>query len=409
MRTRAALVAAATWTGLLAAPTSTAVAAEICQGLPATVVAGPGTTVTSGTAGDDVIVGHEDANIDALGGNDVICLGSGQFDAGTGDDSVLVTGTDAESSVFGILGQGDDRFIGGPGNDFPEIGTGSPGADLISTAAGDDIVTSTDSDQPNRDIVDLGPGEDLLNLALPVGSSAQFQAGVGSDQLDFRDESADYVFDLGAGVVTRAGVQTALLAGFEEHSFRVAGSGALRVLGTPGADKLVVVAKRLDLQLGDGPDRVFVESIPVAGVLDLGAGKDAIQMSAKRLSVVDLVRGRWRLVNSSHRRGTLALRGAEDVDSGARRVVIRGGPGANHLSSVGCRIRLSGAGGADRLAADSGEQTSCGAVVTGGVGPDRLSGGAAADRLVGGAGDDYARGGPGTDTCSAETELACER
>ena len=177
MRTRAALLAAATLTGLLAAPTSAAVVAETCQGLPATIVANPRGT-TFGTEGDDVIVGRG-ATIDARGGNDVICLDSGEVAAGDGNDSVLVTGTDRDNSVSASLGAGDDRYVGGRAPDFiyDETDIASPGSDTISTGAGADIVTSA-SGAPYHLVVDLGAGEDLLNLdAEGAGSTAQVQGG----------------------------------------------------------------------------------------------------------------------------------------------------------------------------------------------------------------------------------------
>src|SRR4051812_10973134 len=108
MRTRAALVTAATVTGLLVAPTSAARAAETCQGRPATIVVGPDDGEVQGTQGDDVIVGHG-ADIFALGGNDVICFDSGSVSAGDGNDSVLATSTDRKQLLYANLGAGDDR------------------------------------------------------------------------------------------------------------------------------------------------------------------------------------------------------------------------------------------------------------------------------------------------------------
>src|SRR3954452_6773822 len=116
MRARAGLVAAATLTGLLVAPTSTAGVAETCQGRPATIVAESNGDVT-GTQGDDVIVGRSNVGIDARGGKDLICLDSGGVQDGDGDDSVLVTGTDPHNQVSVWLGAGNDRFVGGPGQD----------------------------------------------------------------------------------------------------------------------------------------------------------------------------------------------------------------------------------------------------------------------------------------------------
>ena len=136
MRTRAALVAAATLTGLLAAPTNAAGVAAMCQGLPATIVADPDGDWTSGTEGDDVIVGEGSigSNINALGGNDIICLDNGNVYAGDGDDLVLATGTNhpEEDLVDATLGEGDDRYVGGPGQDYVDHDNGMPGTGIYS-------------------------------------------------------------------------------------------------------------------------------------------------------------------------------------------------------------------------------------------------------------------------------------
>jgi Ca2+-binding RTX toxin-like protein len=133
VRTRAALVAAATVTGLFVAPTSAAGAAPTCQGHPATIVAGSRNHTTWGTHGDDVIVGRS-ATIDALGGDDLICLRNGSVYAGDGDDSVLVTGTKG-GAVRAVLGAGDDAYVGGSGSDYVSLEDDFPGSDAISTGA----------------------------------------------------------------------------------------------------------------------------------------------------------------------------------------------------------------------------------------------------------------------------------
>jgi Ca2+-binding RTX toxin-like protein len=416
VRTRAALVAAATLTGLLVAPTGAHAVVEMCQGLPPTIVADPNGGTTTGTQGDDVIVSHQSGNIDAMGGDDVICLDSGDANAGDGDDSILVTATDPNSTlVEATLGAGDDRYVGGPGQDFVDpYGVGSPGSDNVSTGAGNDSVDSWEPDEPNHDVVDLGTGNDFLNLSLRAGSLVRVQAGNGVDSLNFTGDSGDYTFDLGTGVVTGSGVERASLSGIESFGLFLEATAALRVLGTPGRDVLGVVAGRLDLHLGDGRDVVrmgfLAEPSPVAGVLDLGPGEDSVDVGVgvKQLVVGDFARGRLVLKKSARRRGELTLLGAERLRAWARRVVLRGGPGADRLSSQGCDLRISGGAGADRLSAVSSGLRRCGAHVTGGAGRDSLSGGWSDDELVGGPGSDEALGRQGTDTCRAERETSCE-
>ena len=95
MRHIALSAAAITALSLSVVPISAATAADplTCQGLPVTIAATANDQVVEGTAGDDVIstAGFDRVTINAVGGNDVICLGDSQspvVDAGDGDDKV---------------------------------------------------------------------------------------------------------------------------------------------------------------------------------------------------------------------------------------------------------------------------------------------------------------------------------
>jgi Ca2+-binding RTX toxin-like protein len=137
-------------TGLtVTAPVSAEAAAAECQGKPATIVQDGGTV--TGTDGDDVISTTGVVNIQALGGNDVICLSLGQVDAGPGNDSVLsLTGSSSTSSATlkAILGDGDDML------------TASAGRYDASLGAGADRVVITDFDIAGS--FDGGTGRDAL-------------------------------------------------------------------------------------------------------------------------------------------------------------------------------------------------------------------------------------------------------
>jgi Ca2+-binding RTX toxin-like protein len=177
---------------------------------------------------------------------------------------------------------------------------------------------------------------------------------------------------------------------------------------------MALAAGRLDLQLGDGPDSVYLDfgfvNIPTAGVLDLGPGKDSVQVDKTHQIVGDLARGFLKLRTGPGRHGNLALLGVERLKTIGPRIVLRGGPGADLLYGHGCHIRIRGGAGPDRLVARSSGGSGCsGARVDGGAGGDRLLGGVGDDRLGGGRGHDEAWGGAGTDTCRAERETSCER
>jgi hypothetical protein len=90
------------------APTYAAVA--VCQGQAATIEGAAGTI--TGTEGDDVIVATGPAvTVQALGGNDLICVVGGGVFTGSGDDSVVSTASGTLTSAY-LVG-GSDTYVGG--------------------------------------------------------------------------------------------------------------------------------------------------------------------------------------------------------------------------------------------------------------------------------------------------------
>ena len=88
-------------------------AAAVCQGQPATIEGTNGTL--TGTQGNDVIVAHgSEAEVDALGGNDLICVEGGKVSTGPGDDSVVSTAPDGVFTSAYLTG-GSDSFLSGAG------------------------------------------------------------------------------------------------------------------------------------------------------------------------------------------------------------------------------------------------------------------------------------------------------
>jgi len=111
-------------------------AAQTCEGLPATLTGTDGSDSLLGTAGDDVIVtlGGNDL-VDGAGGNDVICGGDGDdiLIGGTGDDRLF--GENGDDDLRGS--EGDDLMSGGSGHDALR---GDSGNDQLSGDAGDDVM-----------------------------------------------------------------------------------------------------------------------------------------------------------------------------------------------------------------------------------------------------------------------------
>jgi hypothetical protein len=208
MRLHAALAAATTVTGVLVGPTTAAAAAApVCHGKEATIVATPDQKSVTGTAAADVIVAlGRRVDVDAGDGDDTICMRSGYVEAGLGDDWVTSSPT-VHDLTDATLGPGNDIYVGGPGQDELSLGdVDQPeGADTISTGGGFDHVTSGVIGEPNRDVIDLGPGHDVLDLFGTSGANAHISAGTGDEDelhLDNRG-GAPLVLDLAHGLLSR--------------------------------------------------------------------------------------------------------------------------------------------------------------------------------------------------------------
>jgi Ca2+-binding RTX toxin-like protein len=225
-------------------------AATLCRGEPATVE-GSGDLV--GTPARDIIVstGDHTAQVEALDGDDLICLyGGAKVDAGPGAD-VVDTSVAAGGSAYADLRDGNDTYIGGPGRD---VVNGGAGLNTINTLGGDDelLVTS-----PAVDNVDLGPGDDYATIAPRGRPSGSLEFGDGHDTMEVRGRptrastvkvdmslallsihGGGYSYGRSESVIASAGTVTILGYGASE---RFTASGCVLTLrGAGGADVIDV-------------------------------------------------------------------------------------------------------------------------------------------------------------------------
>lgn len=235
---------------VLTLASSPASAATLCRGEPATVE-GSGDLV--GTPARDVIVSTGDytAQVDALDGDDLLCVyGGARVDAGPGNDVVDTSVADG-GSAYADLGVGNDTYIGGPGRD---VVNGGSGVNRISTVGGDDELLV---DTSATDDVDLGPGDDYATIQPGGRPTGSLEFGTGYDTVDVRGRptrSSTVKVDMPAGllgvdgggysygraetVIASAGTVTILGYG-EPERFAVSGC-ALTLRGAGGADVIDV-------------------------------------------------------------------------------------------------------------------------------------------------------------------------
>lgn len=402
-------------------------AGETCRGEAATVV-GTGPSLT-GTEGRDVIVTGTATRVDALGGNDLVCVtgstsGSDfvDVDAGTGDDVVDTTAVQPGHYVISVLGAGADTLVGGRAKDTAYAGVQertpnggyASGADTetdtIDTGEANDGVFTGSPGAPNRDVVTLGRGIDYLYVnGSALTPEAVLDGGEGEDGLLITAGSGDVTLDMTQGTFT-SGQGTARLTGFDFTRLGV-GTGTVTFRGTEGDDDLTVRpidgAPTLDLTTGGGNDTVALEpatAIAAGSRIDAGAGDDtlvaatetgrlALDLPAQRLSV-----------GAVDARAT----GLEDAFLMAPEVGMTGDGGDNALRWNGCDATMRGGSGNDALRWQfdylfesytfrcSGDVS-----MNGGDGRDSLRGSTSDDVLVGGRGRDTIEGRGGADRIRA--------
>jgi Ca2+-binding RTX toxin-like protein len=454
MRRTTTLTAAGLIGLALLTPTSTASAAgETCRGEAATIVGAPRVEIV-GTEGRDVIVTNQSQDVQALGGDDLICITgpdqrSGyrpvEIDAGAGDDVVDGTAA-ADWPMSGTLGPGADTLHGGDGSEYVDTGARSADhshvdtdRDVVIGAGGDDIITSGQAGAANTDVIDLGTGDDYIRYSGTATGGSTVTGGTGDDSLSVSTAAHSLTLDNGLGRQTEDGVPTLTWSGLEgftvwaTHEDRL----DLDLQGTGADESFEVYSDRgvVRASLRGGTDTLVTSSTLLDGtVVDAGAHRDLFYVMDRDLGL-DLDLEDERLVT---RDGTSSSRAAveafEDAELHARTVTLKGDTGHNDLGVSACKGTVKGRDGRDNLrrSYDSWFESrpGCGERyrMDGGAGADTLKGHSRSDRLVGGPGNDVLEGANGADTliggpgrdradggqgrpdrCLAEREKRCER
>ena len=407
------------------APLPAASAAVECHGEPATIVGEPGQDRLRGTPGRDVIVTAGAFEVDAGAGDDLICVTNGP-----GGETGNVRACDGADEVYNEqgrggflwveLGAGPDTFVGGPGNETVLTGE-EDGADtdpdVVDTGANWDLVVTGDhSATANADQIDTGIGDDEVQvLSRRQDAGGMLELGPGLDRLWFiwpDDDSGTWVFDNVSQQLSHHGAVEMHWSGVESFDLPDPAANAVSFVGGPGRE-LVWAASVDHVDLGGGNDRFALEVSfhePGPAVLAGGSGRDEFAVDWSYGAVVDLRDGFARF-RDTDLYGRQALDGFENVylGGGWPPVTVRGDAGPNRIEVGGCRARVLGRGGDDRLLAAGVER--CRATSTahlrGGGGDDVLWGAATPDVLIGGPGRDRAHGGPGVDRCVAEVTYGC--
>ncbi|PKH40687.1 hypothetical protein SAMN05192575_105223 [Nocardioides alpinus] len=405
----------------LLAPAAPATAAATCQGRVATIT---GTGTVTGTEGDDVIVADTALTVNALGGDDLVCVTGDAYTsvyAGAGDDVVDATLATGASTV---LGAGADTYLGSAAGEDVTAGEDDDSdteRDVIAVGGGFDSVSSGEGGEPNADEI-RGDGEmQLFWSGVPAGSSAAHGGAGSTFQMLYNNRVARLKIDTGAGYLSTGSGPRLDLSGFT--GFSVRGYGALRrvtVLGSNQDESVSLgwntsrrVKQKVALRGGD--DRLSIGVFSRRSSFSGGDGADEIVAGARSRIGLDLAREKL-TVGSGRKAVRVEANSFEDARIASSVVTLRGSGRSNDLEVNACRATVRGLGGRDEITAfintPDGARVECGngrrTHFLGGPGNDTLVGSAGRDVLVGGPGRDSANGRQSRDTCRAEQRTSCE-
>ncbi|HSU02480.1 MAG TPA: hypothetical protein VLK03_08030 [Nocardioides sp.] len=426
---RTTTLSAAALLGLtLLAPTGAGAAATGCQGGTATIVGSAGQPVT-GTEGADIIVTAGASRVNALGGNDLICVTGDPsavpedvrtvvVSAGAGNDRVEAT-TPGWGTLT-TLDAGDDSYLGATGAD-QEIRTEESlsftdtGVDTVRVTSGVATVYTGAPSRSSSDVVEIDSGMvQWTGLMTPEGRLT----GGPASTLRTYARSGDAVIDAAAGTAVTE-TSSATFSGFGQLEYATSAyKGTVTFRGTDDADWFSVEARDtynrvVDLRGG----RDFYSSDGFGNgrsSYDGGAGRDQLLLATPRQDVAaDLDEGRF-----VGRQGRRTVRRTfvdfEDLALSARTAKVDGSARGEEIALRACRADVSADAGPDRVHLDilliGWDNPGCPSrrgSVDGGRGDDVLTGSPGRDRIVGGPGTDVANGGAGRDTCVAEKRTSC--
>jgi Ca2+-binding RTX toxin-like protein len=218
---------------LLAVPTAVATDGQSCGGRPATIV---------GTAGDDALLGSEEADvIVALAGNDVV--------QGLGGDDVVCGG------------EGTDTLLGGPGDD---VLLGGLGAGVLDGGPGDDRLVGSFMISSDPQSVAGGQGRDRYFMRFVMQGGATLYDTTGT--VDLRERLARVHAVTGKATMPVTGIEEVQVA--RKHWTLIGGRHGETLIGGAGRGASVVI------HAGGGRD--LLRGTRHHDLLDGGRGVDTV-------------------------------------------------------------------------------------------------------------------------------------
>jgi Ca2+-binding RTX toxin-like protein len=295
-----------------------------------------------------------------------------------GNEAINLVGDYADE----VLNQSTGRIIGG-------VSMGG-GNDRLSNSG---LIAAT-----GGSAIDMGAGDDVVNLYIGASVTGAILLGAGNDRLT-ANSYLNFDIELHAGdgnddITTSFGNDVIHGGAGNDHIFAERGNDT--IFAGDGDDTILADLGDDVIDGGNGFDTLFLAQATGPVSIDFAAGRvSAAGIGTDTFSNIENI-----LLGAGNDIATGA-NGDDVFDGGAGNDTIDGGSGNDMLSGgVGDDVVKAGSGddvidggeGADEIDGGSGDD-----MIVAGTGDDAVKGGSGDDRIEGGAGDDTIDGGSGQD------------
>ena len=386
--------------------------------------------LTVKSSGQTTIYAGEGTNQINLGGG-----GSFSVSAGSGDDQVKIQ--DLANSTLS-LGNGNNTILAQDGNHKITTGIGNDnitiggGISTISSGDGDDNVTITTTQNTSKYNINLGTGNDSLNINGNGGELAQISSNSGNDQINISNirsqimlSSGDNTVNLnnsqlsgesnaintGAGndtiAVNSNGINT-INAGNGTNQITLSGNSSNSVTSGSGNDVIKSDAGSLTLNSGAGDDVLEITSNQAQDkfALNMGDGNDSVKLQATGAATTiannygdDSYELTGTQMKFSDTLGNTTLKlNNQELTNEINTITTGAGNDNINITSDGSNTINAGNGNNQIIMSGNSKD-----IITSGSGDDVILAGAGDDIINAGAGNDIINGGTGNDVLNGST------
>ncbi len=315
------------------------------------------------------------SNANALGAtmivNDGLIKGDGRSPEGV---------SAADAARFDLRGNEAINLVG---NYADEIINNSAGRIIggIAMGGGNDRLSNSGLiEATGGSAIDMGDGDDVVNLYIGSDVRGSILLGAGNDRITMNSYLGGVIVDGGDG-----------------NDDITTSDGDDVISGGAGNDYVYAAAGNDTINAGSGDDTILADE--GNDVIDGGAGFDTLFLARATGPVyVDFAAGHV----SGAGIGFDTFTNIEQLLFGEGNDTVIGGNGDDTFDGAGGNDALTGGAGDDTLFGSAGNDTLNGGsgddTLDGGIGDDTLSGGSGDDTLLGGLGNDVISGGSGDDT-----------